>query len=75
MRDVSYSMIFLHAKIHMLCPSNLFVTTFKLKAKCGFYVALMLSFYIQQNRLPELILQGITAQNHAFLDFRTIMLL
>jgi len=60
MRDVSYRtvyiyMIFLHVKIHMLCPSSLSVTTFKLKAKCGFYVAVM-SFYIQQNKLPELIM-------------------
>jgi len=49
-------MIFLHVKIHVLCPNSLSVTTFKLKAKCGFYVAVMLSFYIQQNKLPELII-------------------
>jgi len=58
MRDVSYRtfyirMIFLHVKIHMLCPNSLSVTTFKLKAKCGFYVAVM-SFCTQQSKLPEL---------------------
>jgi hypothetical protein len=49
-------LIYVHVKVHMLCPSSLLVTTFKLKAKCGFYVALILSFYIKQNKLPELIM-------------------
>jgi len=60
MRDVLYRtfyihVIFLHVKIHMLGPNSLSVTTFKVKANCGFYVAVM-SFNIQQNNLPELIM-------------------